>query len=75
MLAENPAYFELEIDAVISARKIAYEYDLAVVPATMRQTALAAEAFFERRERRSTRAFLSPNLPFAIREVVKPAKR
>src|SRR5438874_398876 len=57
------AHLELQIHSRIPARQIANAPSLAIVPTRVHATTAAAQSFFERRIRVSTRAFGSPNTP------------
>jgi hypothetical protein len=66
-------HLELQDDAEPGARKVADLSLRLVVPARLRPAAAAADGFFERRSRATTRTSLSPNTPRTVACALKPA--
>ncbi len=59
-------YLDLQVDARVATRQIAYLPHAPLVPARLRSATAAADCFFERRSRVMTRAFGSPKMPRTV---------
>src|SRR5713101_161507 len=64
--ARHAPNLDLQVDARVATGKIANQPYAPIVPARVHATAAAADCFFERRTRMTTRAFGSPNTPRTV---------
>src|SRR5262249_6971632 len=72
--AQNAPDFEFEIYTHLAIGQVACSMSTTVVPTEMDRSAGAAECFFPRRVRRTSRARESPNIPCTVRRGRKPGK-
>jgi hypothetical protein len=73
--AVDPTDIDLKVDAHTSRGEISDPAQFAVVPSPLYATTDPAHGFFERRVRRITRAWGSPNSPTTVRAGWNPGKR
>src|SRR6266852_740294 len=73
--ARDPPHLQFQKYPRVTARKIAYTADLAVVPPHLNATATATSRFFERRLSVMTRAFGSPKIPRTVCSGRKPGNQ
>jgi hypothetical protein len=73
--AIDPTDIDLKVDTHTSGGEVSDPAQFAVVPPPLHATTRPTRGFFERRVRRITRAWGSPNNPLTVRAGWNPGKR